>query len=98
MEWFFLLAVAFTVVLRKIPVIRIIPGLLFLSLLVPLFLPAPGGLVPPERMEKVFQVLSLRRVGEMLCSYKGDRQDALPERFSQLFPDYLANEDFKVFF
>ncbi len=41
---------------------------------------------------------NLQRVEIGLLSYMGDHDEKLPERFSQLFPEYMSGDDVKFFF
>ena len=98
MEWIAtILAILFLIAVRKIPVIRIFAGILVLAVLLSFVfiheLPIPSG-----RIKQGQQMGSLRCVSIALVEYKGDHEDALPERFSQLFPDYMNSKDVGYFF
>jgi len=57
---------------------------------------SPHGRIPPWRINQSKEASDLTTAYMALQMYKGDHDEALPERFSQLLPEYLA--DANIFF
>lgn len=67
-------------------------------------LPMPTHGPPKWKKEAYEQIFAIQQIGMAWISYKtdreayGDREHAIPERFSQLFPGYLQRKEMRLFF
>jgi len=102
MDWVVLLLAAFLsfLAVRKIPVIQFLAGLLLLGLVLCLIVrfvpPDPRPVLQGRKFSPM--IFDMKEVNDRLGAYKADHEDALPERLSQLFPDYIDSKDARCFF